>query len=158
MSSNKPCLYLGNELYTSLHSSQLLYLFSSLFIFMASTGSFVRWSREVSSEFWLHRLLYGSLWLPPTFCFRTFGRLQFPDVWTASVWYHLVDDSYIHVTGNKSGSRSTILLLVYADYPASQRPAKHAYTCTYVHAKLTSHYMTLPTNYHTHSSKASSAF
>lgn len=35
----------------------------------------------------------------------TFGHLSFPDVWTISVWHHLNDDFWIHVTGKESGSQ-----------------------------------------------------
>lgn len=76
--------------------------------------------------------------------FGRFGCLPFLDFWIASVWC-LINHSRSHVTGNESGSRSTVSRFLQANDSARRCPTDrlHTLTCTPVPAKRSSNFMTL---------------
>lgn len=121
-------------------------------------------------DFWIHRSLMARFG-----CFRRFAserynlasghlyRLPFLDVCTVSMRYHLGDDPSKHVTRNESGSSSTVSgFMKFSTIPPASvlqnvNTLSHS-TCTFVHSKLGSHFMTRPVLQPTGSPKASSVF
>lgn len=85
----------------TIHTSQLLHRFSSLFLFLAAITSLVRWSYEIFREFRLYRSYCASLWSPPTFCFQT---LYFS---FRSFWSFAVSGCLDHIDSVTLGRRSS---------------------------------------------------